>query len=285
MSDPTAAPTAATPPVADETAPAASGRHKALGIRLLKGYAAVYAVLIVLYFVHVFTGEQAVSVGALEEGMRAWDTIVFETPEGARVEVDPGEAVSDHVAAMAGRVFGPDGQEPFDVTVYKEGAIHAIPFQYVLGIWNFLGLALFLYTAVGDMLPQMLDAHRRQVEEEIRAAREAIDEAKALQRRGEEVRAELDAERKRLREQAETEAREEHERTLQRTRDDIERMRAAHERQLAAELEATVERLRARVARDAVRLAREELAGGVDAGEQEKLIDRFVHEIREGRLA
>jgi len=77
----------------------------------------------------------------------------------------------------------------------------------------------------------------------------------------------------------------EHERTLQRARDDIERLRAAHKRQLAAELEATVERLRARVARDAVRLAREELAGGVDAGEQEKLIDRFVHEIREGRLA
>jgi F0F1-type ATP synthase membrane subunit b/b' len=170
------------------------------------------------------------------------------------------------------------------VWLYRDGWLHAVPWAGLLGVYNFLGLALALYTAAGDVVPQILAEHARKMEEELQTAREAQARAAELQRRAEEQARELSAERERILQKAEEEAAQEHERLLRRAREDAERLRESFQRHLETETQSAIDRLRARLGREAVAKAREEMGESYPESAHQGRLAEFILEMKGTRL-
>ncbi|GEM_PF-6598930 len=263
-------------------APAEPGPARRRGIRLLKAYAVLYVLLALVYAAHLVTGAAELPAEAARAGMRVWDQVAF-TRRGESVEIPAGTTLGPD-SARALRMAAATAVGPQTVIVYADGWWHRIPWQGVLSVWNFLGLVLILYTAGGDLVVQMLDDYRQRLRADLDRARAAREEAEALRREHERVRADLEAEEKRLSDQAAREAAEQHERLLRETREDVERMRASLEQHIATEVREATARLRVQLVREIMHEARDRLRETADASTHERMMDRFVTRLKETDL-
>lgn len=254
------------------------------GIRLLKGFGIVYAVLIILYLVHCASGARPLKLEALQGGERLWQSFSFTTPRGARLELAAGDALPPGWVPLL-REGTPGPTVGDEVLIHKTGLFYNLPWPGLFGVWNFLGLLLVLYTAGGDALPAAIARYQERLQEELEAARAARQEAEALQARREAIDAELAAEAERLKKKAEEDSRAERERLLEQTRETLARLRESQEHTLKAELERAKADLRTEVTRAAIVAARRGLAAELDAKTHEALVADFVIELKRSELA
>ncbi|MFH0910609.1 MAG: hypothetical protein V1918_03760 [Planctomycetota bacterium] len=272
----------------DETKPVESGAQadapavgtaRRRGLRLLKLYLVLYGLCCAAYFVHAFTGKKTVEIAALRAGDRLWESLSFTSPHGP-VELAAGTTLSP---AMQSTIEEARHTEDLGggIGIFKEGLYHRFPWIGFFNAWNVLGLALVLYTFLGDWLPKTLQDHGLRIGEELAEAREAQARAQEIKGEYETLQKALREEEERLRAKGAAEVAEEQNRLLSRTREDMERMRAALERHLEAQVQIAADRLRAAVAVEAVSLARQRLAESLDEAAQRQLVERFIEHAKD----
>ncbi|MHC4886845.1 MAG: hypothetical protein ACYTGH_17350, partial [Planctomycetota bacterium] len=166
---------------------------KARGILLLKLWGAVYGIAIIAYIAFLAGGSREIGQPELKAGDRLWSNVVFES-KGERIELHAGDTVSPALLKTMKAAYPEDSK----LTVYQESGFYHLPFSHILGLLNFAGLVLVLYTLAGDALPKFLVEHCGTVETELAEARAARAEAEALQRKRQAMEQELKAEEERL---------------------------------------------------------------------------------------
>ncbi|OGV65845.1 MAG: hypothetical protein A2498_09905 [Lentisphaerae bacterium RIFOXYC12_FULL_60_16] len=272
-----------------------AGAAKRHGKRLAKIWMAAYACLIVAYVAHGLTGAEFMRLDALTEGRRLWRELYVEL-NGKPLEIDAGEAVSPATlrglqsgATLAGGFTregdawrraekGPAAPSLF-IALYKTDAFHGLPWRSILGLFNFAGLALLLYTLLGDPLPAFLRACSNAVRERLAAARAAQIEAAALQGRERELMAQLEAESVQAMEQAARDAGAEREYLVEAAKCEAEKMTVAMRRHLEADEKAAAAQLRAAVVRRVLEQARVRFAAGMEGEAQDRMIRAFVRQL------
>ena len=256
------------------------------GVRWLKVYGVIYLLLIVFFAVHRFTASMEVPVEGLEPGLRLWETLVFEV-DGRRDEIAENTVLSpemvSHLRASSLATLQDETGEPARITVHKKNCYQNWPALFA--VWNFLGLALLLYTALGDLVPSALDDYARRQEAEIAAAREARAGAEALEARHAEMLAEMEQERARMQKKADEDATHEYKRIIHQTHEDITRMREALKRHLESEAYQAAASLRGEFAAKVTARARERLAGAVERPVHEALVGDFIRELKGRKIS
>ena len=262
----------------DEIAPKTA---RARGIGILKVYGVIYAVLIVLYVVNAFSGSVESTIGALKPGDRLWEGVVFEH-KGAKAVLEAGAAVNTLMVDNLRMADKPDTK----VLLHKPGLLYNLNWQYVLTLYNVIGMFLAFYTVGGDPVPAALDAESRRIAGELEAARTAKAEAARLEERRAEMMRELEAEKVRLADLAKDEAVRERARIIEEARVDADRLVETVKHRMESEVAEASKRLAREVARQAMALTREEFAGSsVTDEERLAMFKRFIRRIEETTVA
>lgn len=263
-----------------ESATAENATAKNRGIKILKVYGIIYAVAIISYAVHCFTGSEGLKLSEIEPGRRVWHELTFEAGND-RIEIDSGSGLTDAVVekfqqSNVARELGNDGTIDF----YKKGFFHNIPWAEIFGILNFTGLVLLLYTALGDLLPKVLAEYSEKLNRDLSEARKAKAEEEALKQKYNDMLSEVASEKERLLSLVKEEAEHENKRIIEKTKDDIERIKQELQRHIEAELNESIEMLRSRIGREAIDSAREKLKGSASQSVHEALVSDLIDEMK-----
>ncbi len=267
------------------------------GVLLLKYWAVAYAALAAVYAVHCFTGARYVRLSTVAAEQRVWDRIVGRLG-GHELNVGRGDTLSAAVAESlrtegvrirhgafvrrdqrwlpAGRR---DAAEDLHVRVFASGLLHRLPWSGLIGLVNFIGVALVLYTALGDVAPAFLARHAAQVEHDLDMARTAVAEAEALRQKREAALSALAAERSELAARAETDAKAEYSELLAQARLTGDRVTETLKRRLEADIASAAVALRIEVGADVVKAARERLAAEADEQLHARMVDAFIRQV------
>lgn len=252
------------------------------GIFLFKCYGIIYVILIILYFIHAFTGSIKVPITGLKGGERFFKNQTFIGKNGEHLEYSAGTELELEMVKIV-HSSAVEGQEKL-VPIHRKEFYYNLPWPMIFGIWNFLGLVLLLYTVAGDALPRMLEAHSKAIARELAEAREAMRKSEELIRNYKDLLVELKQERVRLRLKTDEEANAEHNHIIQRTKDDVERMRRALERHLEARVQSATDRLRREISDEVIHRVREEMPVGVDEETHNCIVADFTAEIKGMKL-
>jgi F-type H+-transporting ATPase subunit b len=274
---------------------AVAGPAKQRGIRLMKGWMAAYAIVIVAYLVHGLTGAEFVAADQVGVGRRVWQALYLEF-DGQSLELDPGTALSPAArrmlesAATVGGAYAREGEEwrvadkgratpSTFLKLYKRGRFHNLPWSSLLGLLNFAGLALLLYTFLGDPLPAFLHDCSRKVHEQLAKARAARAEAETLEAKRRELAEQLEAEHAQAMERAALDADAEREYLVAAAKRDAERLTETMKHHLDADAHAAAAQLRAAIAARVLQEAHARFAGGVDGEVQDRMVRSFARQL------
>lgn len=276
----------------------AAGEAKRRGMRMAKVWMAAYACLVIAYVLHGVTGAEFVRVDALTAGRRPWHALHVESAGGTE-EIAPGAALSPAAleTVLAGAPLmggftregdawrraekGPATSSLF-IKLYKADALHNLPWPSLLGLFNFAGLALLLYTFLGDPLPAMLREWTTKVREQLERTRAARAEAAALQDKERVFAAQLDVERTQAMEQAERDAEAERDYLIEAAKRDAGKRTEAMQHHIESDAKAAAAQLRAAVARRVLEQARARFAEGGDGVTQDAMIRAFARQLEDG---
>jgi len=278
-----------------------AGPMKRRGLLLLKVWGALYAVVALAYAVHGLTGAEYVHLDTLSPGRRLWTDMALELDDG-REDLVAGETLApEAVEKIAPRtiLFGAFVRQGDDwvpaedqvstgaaryVRLYRRGTFHNLPWATGLGLLNLAGVALLLFTFLGDPVPAFLDEHARQVRVALDRAKAARMEDERLRREHEKAQREVDAERERSAQLAERDARKEHDRVIADAKKNAEHLANLLETQIQAETQVAIDALRARIAARLIAEARMQLAKGVDEATHAKLVAGFANQLEKTKL-
>jgi len=277
-----------------------AGVARTLGVRLLKLWAGVYAVVLCAYAVHRLTGFDVVAIQQLRVGQRVWAQVAVEDASG-RLELDPGQTISptslgrlcDGAIVQGGftqtegrwqPTGGPDTGAPEAIRLYRQGVLHRLPWAALLGLLNFLGLAILLYTLLGDVVPAYVGGCVESVRAELDTAQEAVAKAEELAEKDRMLTEELDAERARTEARVGQDAEAEREYLIAEARKNAARIIDSFKHHLDSELQAAVAELRADIASQLVDEVRGEFKQQSDGHIHDHMVASFVEQLRDVKL-
>ncbi|MHC4871086.1 MAG: F0F1 ATP synthase subunit B family protein [Planctomycetota bacterium] len=258
----------------ENTAPA-----KEMGIKILKVYGIVYVLMIILYIVHCVSGSEKVLTSELKPGRRVWSELSFEY-KNERIEIAGGNAFTPLLLSTFLESSAAAELEDNKLEVYKTGFPYNLSWAKIYGILNFTGLALLLYTALGDLLPKVLSDYSAKLEKDLSEARKSKELSVQLKARHEEMLKEVAAEKERLIRLAQEEAVHEHKRILAKTEDDVIKLKESLKRHLESEIGESIERLKAEISIEAIAKARQSLTESADKKVHEKMVADFIFEMK-----
>lgn len=268
------------------------GKAKLRGSKLMKVWLRVYLVVIIAYVFHCVTGDEFLTLNELDTGRRLWDALHLEI-DGAAQEFEPGTALSPvtmealRAGSAAAGSYMRDGDEwtkadkgPVSPTmalrVFKGGRFHKLPWSTIFGLFNFLGLALLLYTHLGDPIPALLIAHAEKVKEQLLKARTAMGEAEVLETKRKDLLESLDAEHEQAKVRAVKDADAEKEYIVTAAKHDAERMAETIKSHLDADAHAAGAELRANIAARILKKAHDRFATGINKDEHDRMMQSFA---------
>ena len=276
---------------------------KARGLVLFRCWGGIYLAVAVSYAVHFLAGYEYVATGGLTPGRCVWDEVEVEA-EGRRFGLARGTLVpssaSEVIRRRGGVVQGGfvregqgwkrvrglvPGSPPLHIRLRKESLFHRVPWAMVLGLLNFLGLSLLLYTFLGDLAPAFLAQHTASVRVDLEEAQLAISKSAEFARERENMVAELEAERARLAAQAETDAEGERARLVAEAKRNSERATEALAHHLEADVALAALRLRARLGAELTKTARERLERDLGRSTHDELVEAFARRVEDMDLS
>ncbi len=143
-------------------------------------------------------------------------------------------------------------------------------------IVNFAILATVLILVLRKPLTDFLNAKTTQITDELKQARTRETNAEVERRRAEKIRARLDQEVQKARDDARRAAQAEKERILKTAEQEAARLRAVAKKEIETEVEAGRRRLFARATELSVDLAHKKIASAMTDADRDRLVDRSV---------
>ena len=276
---------------------------KARGLVLFKCWGGIYLVVALSYAVHFLAGYDYVATSGLTPERHVWDDVEVEA-EGSRFGLGKGTVIPSSAAEVirqGGAVtqggFVREGKgwkrvrglapvsAPLHLRLRKESLFHRVPWAMVLGLLNFLGLSLFLYTFLGDLIPAFLAQHAGSVRAGMEEARVAISRSAEFAQEREQMIAELEEERVRLEAQAEEDAEAERARLVAEAKRNSERATEALAHHLEADVALAALHLRALLGAELTKAARERLEKDVGRFTHDELVDAFARRVEDMDLS
>lgn len=270
------------------------------GLRLLKLWAVVYAIVLCAYAVHRLTGSEVITIQQLRAGQRVWAQVAVEDARG-RLELVPGQVISpasldrlrdgavvEGGLAQAEGKWRPTGEPgtgaPEAIGLYQQGGLHRLPWAWLLGALNFLGLAIVLYTLLGDIVPAYLAARSASIYADLDAAQEAVAETEKLAAKDRMLTEELEAERARTAVRVVQDAEAEREYLVAEARKNATRITDSFQHHLNSELQAAVAELRADIAGQLVDEVRGQFKEQLDGHIHDHMVASLVEQLRDVKL-
>lgn len=318
QSAPTAPASPVPPPPPDPTAPStaealAEAAPTTDPLLPVKGYFAVYALLLAAYVISIFTvyetlaakdwvakafpGASDASSAALQQAIdhdrahiQLGTKLSYRGADDAFYAIEPGQRLeTDAAIGLAQRILMQDPKDPTaiqELTVYKDG-----PFAWVAAHWaaiftyyNVFGL--FFLAVVYGKAPILgaLEENGKKTREALEQARKAQAEAEALKRRYQDLLAELEAEKARMAETAQTEIAHQREHILKTAKHEAEGLMESVRASIEADLLQAKRDLRRRVAEEAVAEARRRLAADAGGEDHDRAFETLLGDLQQVKL-
>jgi|GEM_PF-5620012 F-type H+-transporting ATPase subunit b len=276
------------------------------GMGVVKAYLAVYAVLFLGYVTFLLTGKEAINgqafinrafpgTGEMETRfdeknghLRMWSDLTFSARHGdamVRHRIPEGEILTRNEAIILAGTIVDNPDEVKEIVIYKSGFLCKVPWPYMMTIYNIFGMFMLLIVFLRQPLGGALDESARKTRESLAAAEQARVEAQELKKRYENLVAEIEAEQRRMDENAKVEFVEEQARILQTARHEAAGIIESMKSSLDAEVAIQAKKLKARVAGEALAAAREAILREVGKADHDAAVDAFVADVKKVRLS
>lgn len=266
------------------TGQAAGGAKKqGLNLRPLKLYVAGYIALIVLFAVSVLGGGDKLSprdlAGREIVGVRVKEAYSFRARSGAAVQFSKGQRVDGLLAQELAAAIAEDRFPYESVTVFKPGWFWNLDWAYIFTFYNLFGMFGGLYLLLKSPLVSMLESKGLETEQGLSDARAAIAGARELNRRYDNMLAELETERQKLASTLREEEDIERERIMRQAKHEAAGIVESVRQSIDSEIAGAAQRLRAEVVRAALAQASERIEQGVTAEDHEAVLNDFISDL------
>lgn len=278
------------------------------GMKLIKAYLAVYAVLAVAYVAFRVTGGQTLAPEEFwkqafpgfnpngsqelstedfdeEHGhLLLWDELSF--TRGHQTHRIPADArLTDFDAVAIGKTLLVNKPHyVVDEIVVNKYGITKSTWAYILTVYNIGGMFLLIIVFLKQPLLSFLDAKAEEAATDLKHAREAKSEAERLEKRRDEILAEVEAKRKEMEATAEEEFAEERDRIIASAKHEAEGLLETLEDSIQAEIALARKELRQQIASEALRLASEIIEKEASDEDHITALNAFVEDVKKAKV-
>lgn len=166
------------------------------------------------------------------------------------------------------------------MTLFVAASLLSPNFGLMIFFSIFFGILLWILKRYAwGPISEALDAREQSIVDSLNRAEKALEESRQLQAKNEEARRDAERESQRVLLHAREEAQRIREDEVQRTRLEIQEMRATAREEIERQKGAALRELRTEVASLAIQAAEQILHENLDRTRQQRLVDRFISEL------